>query len=246
MNKDSTIPVDWPAPSTVRTSCTTRYGGFSEGPYTSYNLAAHVSDDSKAVSRNREKLSTDLELSREPIWLTQVHGTRVVRIDDCEDAPEADACCTEKPGHVCAVLTADCLPILVCHRDGKEVAAIHAGWRGLLNGVIDATINALNDAPESYLAWFGPALGPDNFEIDDDVRLDFMQRNADNGTAFKQISETKYLMDMYSIARMNLSRCGIDDIYGGGLCTYSDERFYSYREDNGTTGRMATLIYIDR
>ena len=236
------IPADWPAPAHVRAGVTTRLGGVSGGPYTSLNLATHVGDEPVAVAENRTRLRQTLQLPAEPVWLNQVHGTQV-----CLDAAvgaTADASISRQPGDVCVVLTADCLPVLLCNRAGTVVAAAHAGWRGLAAGVVAETLEHMGEAPENLLAWLGPAIGPQAFEVGDDVRSAFLALRPDYAQAFVAHDPGKWLMDIYAAARLQLAGFGVTQVFGGGLCTYADDsRFYSYRRQHHT-GRMASLIWI--
>ncbi len=243
MNFELIIP-DWPAPKRVRALTTTRRGGVSLPPYDSLNLGDHVGDDPAAVAENRRRLLTELELPQEPRWLTQVHGTCSADAAIVRQGCEADASYTDKVGVVCTVLTADCLPVLLCDRAGGQVAAVHAGWRGLLNGVIEQTIAAM-DAEADMLAWLGPAIGPAAFEVGEEVRAAFLADAPEAEVAFVPSPGGRWLADIYSLARQRLHRAGISAIYGGEHCTFSEpERFYSYRRD-GRTGRMASLIWIE-
>jgi YfiH family protein len=328
---------DWPAPARVRAASTSRLGGLSQGPYASLNLATHVGDDPQSVADNRALLQQALSLPSQPLWLEQVHGCEVA----CLEMPpreflpiQADASYSNHPGAVCAVMTADCLPLLLCDRNGSEVAAVHAGWRGLCDGVIEAAVARFSAPPEELLAWLGPAIGPQAFEVGAEVREAFVRRDAAAAEAFvsaglenaasrinlttmgraeppqkmtvcsplivfpppnplpggggaserfatftvtaqaakplaslvRGIGErgavptqaiysspeprvpspvNKYFADIFLLARQRLQTLGIDQISGGGLCTYSDpEHFFSYRRD-GVCGRMATLIWIE-
>ncbi len=230
---------------------TTRIGGVSAEPYASWNLAAHVQDDPQAVVTNRALLRQSLPA--EPVWLNQVHGTKVIQADTVIGVPDADASFTRQPNTVCAVLTADCLPVLFCARDGSMVAAAHAGWRGLLAGVLEATLATMHIPPGDVMAWLGAAIGPTAFEIGEEVRTAFIQLHPEAIHAFAPVSSAvpltvsapKWLADLYALARIRLASCGITAVYGGDLCTYTDAtRFYSYRRD-GKTGRMASLIWLE-
>ncbi|NOU20524.1 MAG: peptidoglycan editing factor PgeF [Methyloglobulus sp.] len=235
---------DWPAPLNVHAATTLRLGGVSKGGYTSLNPATHVGDNAELVRQNRQIIKTMLNLPSEPIWLTQTHSNRAIKAIATDTPPQADASYTDQPSVVCAVMTADCLPLLVCAADGTEIAAIHAGWRGLLDGIIDNTIAALHS--RDLLVWLGPAIGPERFEVGDEVRATYMAKSAEYASAFKQQNQDKWLADIYQLARINLAALGISKNYGGGFCTVTDqERFYSYRRDQ-VTGRMATLIWRDR
>lgn len=225
---------------------TTRDGGVSPPPYDSLNLGAHVGDSVERVERNREIVSQRLSLPNRPKWLNQTHSTTVVSSTDA--VCEGDACFTDRDGEVCVVMTADCLPLLVCNRQGTEVAAIHAGWRGLYAGVIESTINRLNSNPAELMVWLGAAIGPQQFEVGEEVRMQFVEKDAATSQAFTPSDRAgHWLADIYLLARVRLKRLGVhgSDIYGGGLCTYSDaQQFFSYRRD-GVTGRMAALIWME-
>jgi YfiH family protein len=234
---------DWPAPANVHAAMTLRAGGVSVGPYTSLNPALHVGDDREAVMRNRQLIRDRLALPSEPVWLEQIHGNQAVKAEVVCDAPQADASYTGEPGAVCAVLTADCLPLLLCSADGRQVAAVHAGWRGLLAGVIGNTVAKLGQA--ELLAWLGPAIGPDRFEVGEEVRAAFVRKSSAYGEAFRPQANGKWLADIYRLARIDLDALGVTKIYGGRFCTVAEQdRFYSYRRDT-VTGRMATLIWRD-
>lgn len=238
------ITPSWPAPPQVRALTTTRRGGVSLPPYDSLNLGDHVGDDPDAVAENRRRLVAELGLPGEPRWLTQVHGTCSADAATVTDRCEADASHTDLTGVVCAVLTADCLPVLLCDREGRSVAAVHAGWRGLLNGVIEQTIAAMG-AEGELLAWLGPAIGPQAFEVGEEVLEAFLVDAAAAARAFTPSPGGRWLADIYVLARQHLQRAGVTLVYGGEYCTYSEpERFYSYRRD-GSTGRMASLIWIE-
>ena len=235
---------DWPAPANVRAVVTTRLGGVSETPYASLNLATHVEDDPRRVAVNRARLREALALPSEPRWLNQIHGAGVVDAAKAESGVDADAVFATTPGVVCAVMTADCLPVLLCDRAGTRVAAAHAGWRGLLGGVVEATVDALEAPPERLFAWLGPAIGPEAFEVGDEVRDAFLADDSGAVDAFRPSPAGRWLADIYHLARRRLGRIGLQAVHGGGLCTYRDaERFYSYRRD-GRTGRMASLIWL--
>lgn len=250
------IEPSWEAPARVRSLCTTRQGGVSQGPYASLNLAEHVGDDLDLVAANRRLLRQALALPGEPFWLTQVHG-REVQLLESGDASghqsltcEADAAVTTEPGGVCVVMSADCLPILLCNACGTAVAAVHAGWRGLLVGVIEAAVQRLREldsqaSEHRLMAWLGPAIGPDAFEVGSEVYQQFCERDAGAAAAFKPGANGRYMADLYDLARQRLAASGVQDISGGAFCTWSDpERFFSYRRD-GRTGRMASMIWIE-
>ncbi|HKJ07561.1 MAG TPA: peptidoglycan editing factor PgeF [Gammaproteobacteria bacterium] len=245
LQQDDWILPDWPARPAVRALSTTRRGGVSASPYASWNLAEHVGDDPRAVQTNRQRLRERLALPDEPCWLRQVHGVRVMAAAAGKPSTEADGAWTGTPGRVCAVLTADCLPVLFCDRRGTRVAAAHAGWRGLAAGVLEATLRAMGVAPQELLAWLGPAIGPAAFEVGAEVRDAFVGADAGAGEAFQAGPDGRWYADLYALARRRLAAAGVVEVYGGGLCTYSDpERFYSYRRD-GATGRMASLIWLE-
>jgi len=237
------IVPDWPAPANVRAASSLRSGGASVGNYTALNLGDHVADDPAAVAANREQLQQALALPASPAWLTQTHGI------DCVDAAsspigiEADASFTTQAGIVSAVLTADCLPVLLCDKHGTTVAAVHAGWRGLAGGVIESTIAAMRH-PSELMAWLGPAIGSQQFEVGAEVRAAFVARDAAAAAAFVPVRDGHWHADLYQLATLVLGKQGISAIYGGEWCTVgSPENFYSYRRD-GVTGRMATLIWM--
>lgn len=247
---DGWIPAEWPAPDNVVAGTTTRMGGVSTGIYESLNLGEHVGDDSRAVVENRERFVAMCGLPREPGWLTQVHGT-AVRVaggsSTVEDnTAEADAAIARDPSTVVAVLTADCLPILLCAGNGTEVAAIHGGWRGLAAGVITTTLSRMATAPDALLAWLGPAISQTAFEVGDEVRQAFVSQETAAEACFESNERGRWQADLYALARLQLRTAGVDDIYGGGFCTYRDsDRFFSYRRD-GQCGRMASFICRER
>lgn len=244
MLKKSIIFPDWPAPERVQAVTTTRLGGVSPVPFASFNLADHVGDDPSRVAANRQRLGRLLGLPAEPIWLNQVHGREVIAADQVAPPVEADAAVSFQSGSVCAVLTADCLPVLLCDLAGTRVAAAHAGWRGLVQGVIAATVARLNSDPAELLAWLGPAIGPEAFEVGEEVRAAFIELDRDNSACFKPSPAGRWLAGIYELARRQLRSLGVGAVYGGGWCTFSDrERFFSFRRD-GRTGRMASLIWL--
>lgn len=243
MSEESFIRPEWPAPAWVRAASSTRVGGLSQGPFASLNLGDHVGDDPRLVEANRQHLFELLELPDQPRWLQQVHGCRVQTQTDM--SPEADAAWSNRPGEVCVVMTADCLPVLLCDAQGTQVAAIHAGWRGLCDGVIEAALAHFSAAPAEILAWLGPAIGPDAFEVGPEVHSAFVAKDAEAALAFRPGQGDRCFMDIFALARQGLQKAGIVQVFGGGLCTYNDaRRFFSYRRD-GVTGRMATLIWLE-
>ena len=237
---DWLIP-DWPAPVNVRACVTTRSGGISVAPFDSFNLGDHVDDDPPAVAANRAQLVATLGC--QPAWLRQVHGIVVAQADP-STVIEADGNWTSTPGIACTAMTADCLPALFCDHAGSRVAAAHAGWRGLAGGVLEATVKALDIAPQELLVWLGPAIGPAAFEVGDEVREAFLRQHAEAEQAFiPSVNTSKFMADIYQLARIRLAAIGVTTISGGGLCTYNDPRFYSYRR-HPRTGRFASLIWL--
>jgi purine-nucleoside/S-methyl-5'-thioadenosine phosphorylase / adenosine deaminase len=235
---------DWPAPPRVRAAVTSRVGGVSRGPYASLNLGDHVGDAPQAVAENRARLEAALGLPAAPLWLRQVHGCGVARHGRDAVGCAADAAVALGPGRVCAVLTADCLPVLLCDRAGTRVAAVHAGWRGLLEGVIESALDALDGPAAQLLAWLGPAIGPEAFEVGGEVREAFLARDGGSMEAFRPSPGGRWLADIYALARRRLAQSGVGYVGGGGCCTVGDPaRFFSYRRD-GETGRMASLIWL--
>lgn len=247
MNADLIKP-DWYAPPAVHTVVTTRAGGVSSGPYAGLNLATHVGDDPVSVAANRLRLRTSAcRLPAEPLWLKQVHGIQVRIAEHVQQSAEvvADACIARSPGLVCAVLTADCLPLLFCAEDASVVAAAHAGWRGLAAGVIEACVAAMEVEPGRLLAWLGPAIGPSAYKVGGEVRDAFCRLDAVAEQAFQPQGKDKWLCDLVLLARQRLAKLGVRRVSGGEWCTFSDAgRFYSYRRD-GITGRFASLIWLE-
>jgi hypothetical protein len=231
---------DWPAPPGVRawvTEC-----GAGGGPYRALNLATHVGDDAAEVAANRTRLRAALALPREPAWLEQVHGARVLDLDT-EAIGAADGAVTARPGVVCAVLTADCLPVLLCDAAGRRVGVAHAGWRGLLAGVLPAAVRALGVPPDQILAWLGPAIGQAAYEVGADVRDAFLAVQPEAAARFLQNSRGRWQADLYGLARDSLGAAGVTAVYGGGFCTFRESaRFFSHRRE-APCGRMATLIW---
>jgi YfiH family protein len=240
---DHCIIPDWPAPLNVKALQTTRAGGISSPPYDSLNLGDHVGDAPLAVERNRILLNT--LLPSEPVWLNQMHGTIVVSADRASCLPQADACIARHRAAVCVVMTADCLPILLCDTQGSVVSVAHAGWKGLAAGVIEATVQAMDVAPENIMVWLGPAISQDEFEVGDEVRAAFLAIQPQAASAFIPGRNGKWFADLYALARLRLNALGINRIYGGGSCTYRErDRYFSYRRD-GVTGRMGTFIWLE-
>jgi YfiH family protein len=241
MSPDWIVP-DWPAPDGIRAIITTRAGGVSLGPYAALNVGFSTGDDANAVEENRRRLR--MVLPADPRWLKQVHGTQVVDAGTLSDRVEADAAFARDPRTVCAVLIADCLPVLFTDRVGSIVAVAHAGWRGLAGGVIALTLEALRKhSAHDVIAYIGPGIGRDAFEVGEDVYRAFTTSDAGAAEAFVPHRPGKWLADLPALARRALAACGVSAVYGGSFCTFSDPaRFFSYRRD-GETGRMAALIW---
>jgi len=246
-----TIPIikpNWPAPENIQAFSTTRQGGVSTGAYESFNLSTYVGDNLQHVLENRKILKRSIRCQTpntalEPLWLEQQHGTLVVDADNPETL-FADGSYTNQKNIICSIFTADCLPILLCDKSGTEVAAIHAGWRGLLNGVIESGVRKFKSHPATIMAWLGPAIGPNKFEVGPEVQKAFVNKDNQAKSCFKQNRSNHFLADIYKLATLRLQKSGITDIYGGSYCTFSStERFFSYRRD-GKCGRMANLIWI--
>lgn len=240
------IVPQWPAPARVRAYSTTRIGGVSQAPWDSLNVGAHCGDNLEHVTANRQRVYAEAGFPSNPVWLEQVHGDVVLRLEGQEFASKrADASWTEKANTVCAVMTADCLPVLFCNQDGTEVAAAHAGWRGLCAGVLEQTVASFRDKPENIMAWLGPAIGPGAFEVGAEVREAFMAVDPLADKTFQALPQQgKYLADIYQLARQRLARCGVRNISGGDRCTFSEsDDFFSYRRDQ-ITGRMASFIWL--
>lgn len=243
LNNCNWLTPTWPAPANVKALVTLRQGGFSQGPYESLNLGIHAGDDLSIVQKNRQYLREAANLPSEPYWLSQVHGTQVIKLDGSpiQEKTEADAAVSFIPNQIAVVTTGDCLPLLLCDKAGTLVAAVHAGWRGLASGVIEATVAELNTAPQNLLAWMGPAIGPNAFEVGDDVRVLFQHSQDDS--AFIPFGK-KWKLNIYRAASLRLNSLGITEIFGGDFCTFTDEeRFFSYRR-SPKSGRMASLIWL--
>jgi polyphenol oxidase len=271
---DLALVPDWPAPPGVKAGATLRRGGVSTGPYASLNVGAHVGDAPEAVAENRRCVARALALPAEPCWLEQAHGRLVLDLDAELDGaagaqaaqarsavtppgkavyrppagpvrPPADGAVTSRPGVVCAVMTADCLPVLLTDRQGRRVGVAHAGWRGLARGVLPAAVAALGAPPEDVLAWLGPAIGPSAFEVGDEVRAAFDAAGFGVDASFARNARGRWQADLYALATQSLGRAGVAAVYGGGFCTYREhDRFFSHRRE-APCGRMATLIWID-
>ena len=241
---DALILPDWPAPVTVRAVSTTRLGGVSLPPYAELNLASHVGDQPDHVAENRRRLARIAGLPNEPAWLEQVHGAVVVAAETVHSPVAADAAWTSQINLPCVVMTADCLPVLLCDRSGTVVAAVHAGWRGLAGGVVIAAVRQLGKPPQELLAWLGPAIGPAAFEVGEEVRAAFLALDAGNVVDFRPSPAGRWLADLYELTRRQLRSLGVTRIYGGDCCTFSDPaHFFSYRREQ-RTGRMASLIWL--
>ncbi|WP_041354611.1 peptidoglycan editing factor PgeF [Methylophaga nitratireducenticrescens] len=242
---ESFIEVNWPAPKNIRAITTTRNGGQSLAPFDSLNLGDHVGDNPDCVAANRQRLIEAALMPAEPLWLKQTHSTAVIHSSQWQQNIEADAIISNSINQVCAVMTADCLPLLITDKSGSQVAAIHAGWRGLQAGIIENTLARFGVAGSEILAWMGPAIGPKAFEVGPEVKAAFLAIDPAAESAFIASHSDRYLADIYMLARQRLSAQGVTAIYGGDFCTYSEnERFFSYRHE-GVTGRMATLIWIE-
>jgi len=272
LKNNNLILPEWNAPENIKSLQTTRHEGCSKVPFDTFNLAEHVDDSIHDVKKNRQKL-VEL-LPSEPIWLNQVHSNQVVEASLSAFGTAADGSYTMQSNVVSVVMTADCLPVLICNRQGNGVAAIHAGWRGLVNGILEQGVKKLLNAsqcqPEDLLVWLGPAIGPEMFEVGDEVRQAFLYKELDNSPDKASISKCfipansassleqmnsppvdtlalkrKWLANIYQLARIRLSSIGVENFFGGTYCTYKEnDRFYSYRRD-GKTGRMASLIWIE-
>ena len=236
------IVPDWPVSARVRALITTRNGGASSGAYADFNLGEGVGDDAHAVASNRRLLRR--LLPDEPIWIRQVHGTRVVEAEPTSLGAEADAAVTRTPGRVCAVLTADCLPVLLADAQGTVVGIAHAGWRGLAAGVIESVVRTMAVAPASLIAYLGPAIEAEAYEVGRYVFDAFVGSDSDAAAAFASRGAGKFLANLNLLARQRLAKLGVGSVHGGTLCTYGDAgRFYSHRRD-GVTGRMASLVWM--
>jgi polyphenol oxidase len=257
MNMTSILNARWPAPKNIHAFTTLRYGfGLSAAPFDQFNLGNRDSeqgDDPSAVEKNREQLNQAFALPNAPCWLRQVHGVNVIRMDQrpkttgdfLRDEPMADASVSSQKNIVLGILTADCMPVLFCDIDGSEVAGAHAGWRGLVDGVLENTVRAMRSEPANIMAWLGPAAGPLAYEIGVEVRDAFLQHDENAEKAFKPTRENHWHVDLYELARMRLRSVGIEKIYGGEHCTITEkDKFFSHRRDQ-RTGRMASIIWFD-
>ena len=243
MSRAGGFAPDWPVPTGVRAWVTDRTGGVSDGAYSSLNLATHVGDDARRVEENRRRLRKSLDLPAEPVWLEQVHGRRILDLDT-EPLAAADGAVTSRSGVVCAVMTADCLPVLLCNTLTRRVGVAHAGWRGLLAGVLPAAVTALGGRPADVVAWLGPAIGQDAFEVGGEVRAAYVGRSPSAATHFLANARGRWQADLYGLARDSLASAGVEQVVGGGLCTHRDAaRFFSHRRE-APCGRMAALVWL--
>lgn len=240
------LPAAWPAPAHIHAGTTTRLEGCSKPPYDSFNLAGHVGDDNGNVKKNRAQLKSRLRLPSEPFWLNQSHSGRSIDITDAPSPNSADAAHSRRPGVICTVLTADCVPVLICNREGSEIAAIHAGWKGLCRNIILNALACFDSGPDQLLAWIGPHISGQHYEVRDDVRQSCLTSISETAAiAFKQTGKDSWLADLGLIARLILAGAGVTEIHTSRYCTYREkEYFYSYRRESNT-GRMASLIWID-
>lgn len=240
------LEADWPAPPGVVAGTTLRQGGYSSGSYESLNLATHVGDEPKRVARNHRLFRDTCRLPSAPLWPSQVHGTTVLDAASSPSGQEGDAIQTDLPNVVCAVLTADCLPVVFASQSGRSVAVAHAGWRGMADGILESTVAAMACEPRDLLAWLGPAISQSAFEVGGEVRERFVIHDADAALHFLPNSRGRWQADLYGLARRRLAQCGLTDVYGGGRCTYGEpSAFFSYRRD-GACGRMATFVFRQR
>ena len=237
------LAADWPVPPGVVAGTTMRQGGCSSGSYESLNLAAHVGDEPQAVARNQSLFRETCQLPSEPLWLAQVHGTTALDAASASSGSEGDAMHSGLANVVCAVLTADCLPVVFASRSGGSIAVAHAGWRGLVAGILESTVAAMACETKDLQAWLGPAISQPAFEVGAEVRERFVTHDSDAALHFLPNSRGRWQADLYGLARRRLRRCGVTDVYGGGRCTYGEpSAFYSYRRD-GVCGRMATFVF---
>jgi polyphenol oxidase len=245
---DAWIFPDWPAPARVHAAVTTRDGpGVSQPPFGRFNLGLRSGEDGQTVRSNRGALRQSLGLPAEPRWLRQVHGTTVADLGPLPspEEPEADAAVSHLPGTVLAILTADCLPVLFCSRDGSTIGAAHAGWRGLAAGVLEDTVEQMQRPPASLMAWLGPCIGGPSYEVGEEVRKAFVAHDARAAEAFEATRPGHWLCDLTALARQRLDAAGVAHIHGGGFDTRTDARFYSYRREGARSGRFASLIWMD-
>ncbi|TLY60400.1 MAG: peptidoglycan editing factor PgeF [Gammaproteobacteria bacterium] len=244
MSDADLIEPSWPAPPRVHAAFTLRTGGVSAPPFDSLNVGSHVGDAPEAVLENRRRIRAQLRLPAEPAWLEQVHGTHVVDLDAAASDAPADAAITRRVERVCVMQVADCMPVLFAARDGSAVGAAHAGWRGLAAGVLEATVGKLGLQPAQLLAWLGPAIGREHFEVGDEVRAAFIAGDVQAASAFEANGRGRWQCDLSALARGRLAAMGVSAVSGGAWCTFADAaRFFSFRRD-GPCGRMAALIWL--
>ena len=236
------IVPDWPVTPRVRALITTRVGGVSAGKYASLNLGTEVGDDPEHVARNRAIVRACLPGN--PCYLKQVHGTRVIEAEQSAPGTEADGAVARASGVVCAVLTADCVPVLLCDKAGSVAGVAHAGWRGLAAGILEEVLRAMGSRPREIFAYLGPVIGPLAYEVGGEVRGVFVDGDPGAGEAFAPQRNGRYLADLYRLARRRLAAAGVVEVYGGGFCTAGERRFFSFRRD-GVTGRMASFVWIE-
>jgi YfiH family protein len=235
-------PADWPAPPGVMTWQTTRVGGVSRGAYSSMNLGLHVGDDSEAVAKNRARLQSVIDSPREPHWLEQVHGNRILDLDRGETG-QADGAVTTKCGEVLVIMTADCLPLLLASKDGKQIGVAHGGWRGLANGIVETVVAAFACEPAELLVWLGPTIGQDNFEVGSEVREAFVATHPESDSLFVLNPAGRWQADLAGLARQALARSGVRDVHGQAPCTFADSAHYFSHRREAPCGRMASLIW---
>lgn len=244
-DSDNWLPADWPAPAHVHAGTTTRKGGFSRNAYASFNLSERVGDDEHVVLRNRSLLRHELDLPAEPCWLQQVHGASVINIGAGNTPRPADGSYCDRAGQVCAILTADCLPLLLCNRSGTEIAAVHIGWRGLCANIVAHAVEKFTSHTKELLVWLGPAICARHYETGDEVRSACIELIENAASAFEPTRPGHWLTSLQQLAGLQLQQLGVENIYGGNHCTFSHpDCFYSYRRD-GITGRCASLIWMD-
>jgi polyphenol oxidase len=238
------IPAKWNAPPGIKAGITTRVGGFSKAPFNAFNIANHVGDDKLDVRKNRNKLITDLNLENEPVWLNQIHENRIVNADGNINIV-ADGAITSTPGIPCVIMTADCVPLLICNQDGNKIGAIHVGWKGLVAGIVHNAVKKFDISPEHLMVWIGPHIKEDNYEVGPDVYQNCIDIDDNLKSAFKRKDSTHWYANLEAMIKYLLNKSGVWDIYSSPYCTYSDEdNFFSYRRDQ-TTGRMASMIWMD-
>lgn len=247
----------WPIPDNVGIAMTSRHGGTSQAPFDSLNLGLHVGDDAANVLANRALIQQQLSIASPLLWLEQVHGIEIVNCANLSAGslashppPKADGSYSSSPDISLAIMTADCLPVLLCNKAGTEVAAVHAGWRGLCDGVIEAAVNQFNCQNADIMAYLGPAIGPHAFEVGAEVKQQFVAVNKQSAQYFKSVDNDsgdkpsdKYLANLNALAKMRLTSLGIEQVFSADICTYTDEEYFSYRRDH-QTGRMASFIWL--